>query len=161
KRKAGVHGSRTHLRPRNGRTTVLKTAPLTGEAALPREHHQYREPHYRTQQRTAVLRKTLPRCSKTFRSPYNRAGLSSVDCAHEEGYMASIGIIGCGAIGRALLRAADDGRLPVSVAGVTSRSEAPARSFLGSLSRPVPYLSLPQLVEASDLLIEAAGAEVV
>ena len=75
--------------------------------------------------------------------------------------MASIGIIGCGAIGRALLRAADDGRLPVSVAGVTSRSEAPARSFLGSLSRPVPYLSLPQLVEASDLLIEAAGAEVV
>src|SRR5579875_2373316 len=23
---AGVHGSRTHLRPRNGRTTVLKTA---------------------------------------------------------------------------------------------------------------------------------------
>src|SRR4051812_34868845 len=32
---AGVHGSRTHLRPRNGRTTVLKTAPLTGEAALP------------------------------------------------------------------------------------------------------------------------------
>src|SRR5690348_16516286 len=33
---AGVHGSRTHLRPRNGRTTVLKTAPLTGEDALPR-----------------------------------------------------------------------------------------------------------------------------
>jgi hypothetical protein len=32
---AGVHGSRTHLRPRNGRTTVLKTAPLTGEDALP------------------------------------------------------------------------------------------------------------------------------
>ena len=32
---AGVHGGRTHLRPRNGRTTVLKTAPLTGEAALP------------------------------------------------------------------------------------------------------------------------------
>jgi predicted dinucleotide-utilizing enzyme len=36
--------------------------------------------------------------------------------------MKSIGIVGLGAIGRAVLAAVDDGRLKVTVAGVTSRS---------------------------------------
>ncbi len=33
----------------------------------------------------------------------------------------SIGIVGCGAIGQALLKEADAGKIPISVAGVTSR----------------------------------------
>ena len=35
----------------------------------------------------------------------------------------SIGIVGCGAIGQALMRAADSGKLNVAVAGVTSRND--------------------------------------
>jgi predicted dinucleotide-utilizing enzyme len=73
----------------------------------------------------------------------------------------SIGIVGCGAIGRALLTAADTGKLPVAVAGVTSRSEKPAREFLATLRRPPPYLDLPQLIAQSDLVIEAAGGRAV
>ena len=34
----------------------------------------------------------------------------------------SIGIVGCGAIGKALVRAVEDGKLPVRIAGVTSRT---------------------------------------
>ena len=73
----------------------------------------------------------------------------------------AIGIVGCGAIGRALLRAGNTGELGVAVAGVTSRSAGPAREFLGTLDSPPPYLGLDELVERSSLLIETAGGHVV
>lgn len=73
----------------------------------------------------------------------------------------SIGIVGCGAIGRALLKAADTGKLSVAVAGVTSRSEKSAREFLATLRKPPPYLDLAKLIDESDLVIEAAGGRVV
>jgi len=73
----------------------------------------------------------------------------------------SIGIVGCGAIGQALLKAADAGKLAVKVAGVTSRTEKSARDFLAALRSPPPYLGRAQLIARSDLVIEAAGGEVV
>jgi len=42
---------------------------------------------------------------------------------------ASIGIVGCGAIGQAILREADAGKLNVPVSGVTSRTESTALEF--------------------------------
>lgn len=72
-----------------------------------------------------------------------------------------IGIVGCGAIGRAILKVADEGKLNVDVAGVTTRTEASGREFLSSLAHEVPLLSLDRLIDASDLVIEAAGADVV
>jgi aspartate dehydrogenase len=75
--------------------------------------------------------------------------------------MTSIGIVGCGSIGRALLRAVDDGRLKVGVAGVYSRTEATAREFLSQLKTPAPFLSWSDLIERSDLVIETAGGHVV
>ena len=42
----------------------------------------------------------------------------------------SIGIVGCGTIGQALLKAVEGGRLSVRIAGVTSRTERSAREFL-------------------------------
>lgn len=75
--------------------------------------------------------------------------------------MLSIGIVGCGAIGRALLKAADDCTLAAPIAGIASRTESTARAFLGTLRRPPAYMSLDDLVAASDLVIEAAGGEVV
>ena len=72
-----------------------------------------------------------------------------------------IGIVGCGSIGRSLLRAADTGRLGVPVAGVASRTAASAREFLETLDSPPPYLEMDDLVERSSLLIETAGGHVV
>jgi aspartate dehydrogenase len=73
----------------------------------------------------------------------------------------AIGIVGCGAIGKALLKASETGALKASIAGVTSRTEAPARELLATMQSPPPYLTLPELIECSDLLIEAAGGTVV
>ena len=58
----------------------------------------------------------------------------------------SIGIVGCGAIGQALLREADAGRLPVAIAGITSRTETKACTFLSSLQNPPPYLERDELI---------------
>lgn len=73
----------------------------------------------------------------------------------------SIGIVGCGAIGRALLKAVEAGKLSVRVAGVTSRSETNAREFLSKFKSPPPYLPLRDLIAASDLVVEAAGGAIV
>jgi len=73
----------------------------------------------------------------------------------------SIGIVGCGAIGKALVKAVDDGKLAVRVAGVTSRTERSAREFLAAVKNPPPFLALDKLVQASDLIVEAAGGHIV
>jgi aspartate dehydrogenase len=73
----------------------------------------------------------------------------------------SIGVIGCGSIGRSILRAVDDGQLNVRVAGVSSRTEDTARSFLASLTTPAPFLPRAEVIAASDLVIETAGGHVV
>jgi aspartate dehydrogenase len=73
----------------------------------------------------------------------------------------SIGIVGCGAIGKALVKAVEDGKLTVRIAGVTSRTEKSAREFLAGFKNPPPYLALDDLIGVSDLIVEAAGGEVV
>lgn len=75
--------------------------------------------------------------------------------------MKSIGIVGCGAIGRALLTAVESKKLSVRIAGVASRTEKSAREFLSTMASPPPYLALPELIAASDLVVEAAGGPVV
>ena len=75
--------------------------------------------------------------------------------------MKSIGIVGCGAIGKALIKAVDDGKLALRIAGVTSRTEKSAREFLAMFKNPPPYLSLTELIDAADLIVEAAGGAVV
>jgi len=75
--------------------------------------------------------------------------------------MRSIGIVGCGAIGKAILRAADTGVLDLEVAGVASRTEDTAREFLAGLDNPRPFMSTGELIEVCDMVVEAAGAPVV
>ena len=75
--------------------------------------------------------------------------------------MKSIGIVGCGAIARSILRAIEQGRLNVPVSGVTSRTEATAREFLATLQRPVLLLGLDELIDRADLIVEAASGHVV
>ena len=75
--------------------------------------------------------------------------------------MISIGIVGFGTIGRAILNAVTTGYLPVGVAGVTSRSAEKAEAYLQTLPDPPPYLNLEGLIAKADLLVEAAGAPAV
>jgi len=75
--------------------------------------------------------------------------------------MTSIGIVGCGAIGRALITAVASGKVAVRIAGVTSRTEPSAREFLATLASAPPYMSLSELIAAADLIVEAAGGSVV
>ncbi|CAI8015460.1 L-aspartate dehydrogenase 3 [Geodia barretti] len=72
-----------------------------------------------------------------------------------------IGIVGCGSIGRALLRAGDTGQFGAPIAGVASRTAETALEFLQTLDSPPPYLELGELVGSSSLLIETAGGHVV
>src|SRR5215212_3360457 len=75
--------------------------------------------------------------------------------------MQSIGIVGCGSIGRALLQAIDAGRLRVPLAGVNSRTEATARAFLASMRKVPPFLDRTELIQRADLVVETAGGHVV
>jgi aspartate dehydrogenase len=75
--------------------------------------------------------------------------------------MKSIGIVGCGTIGRALIQAVRSGKLAVAIAGVTSRTESSARQFLSTFDPPPAYCKLPDLIAAADLIVEAAGGAVV
>jgi aspartate dehydrogenase len=75
--------------------------------------------------------------------------------------MKSIGIVGCGAIGKALVRAVESGKLSVRVAAVTSRNEQSAREFLSRFRRPPSYLPLNELIDAADMIVEAAGGGIV
>ena len=73
----------------------------------------------------------------------------------------SIGIVGCGAIGQALLREADAGKMPMTIAGVASRTESNAQAFLSTLRHPPPYLERGELIARSSLVVETAGGHVV
>ncbi len=73
----------------------------------------------------------------------------------------SIGIVGCGAIAQALLKEVDAGKLPVSIAGVTSRTKSSAQAFLSTLRQPPPYLERSELIARSGLIVETAGGHVV
>ena len=75
--------------------------------------------------------------------------------------MTSIGIVGCGAVGQALLKASEAGTLTLPVAGITSRTEATALEFLETLASPPPYYSREELIDVSDLVVEAAGGPAV
>lgn len=74
--------------------------------------------------------------------------------------MKTVGIVGCGAIGRGLLHAFDAGVIPAR-ACVTSRTFDSCRRFLDALRTPVELLTRMELIERSDLVVEAAGGSVV
>ena len=75
--------------------------------------------------------------------------------------MTSVGLVGCGSIGKEVLKAADAGALRTPIVGVTTRTPETALVFLRTLNKPPPMFDLSGLIEASDLVVEAAGGHVV
>lgn len=75
------------------------------------------------------------------------------------GGMLSIGIVGCGTIGSGLAQALCEGRIPARLAGLTNRTRTRAEGLAERLSPRPAVLELPDLVQASDLVVEAATRE--
>lgn len=67
-----------------------------------------------------------------------------------------VGVVGLGAIGRQVCRALDDGIAGLTLSGATARERDRAERFLGALASKPPFLALDDLVEASDLVVEAS-----
>ena len=68
----------------------------------------------------------------------------------------NVGIVGLGAIGRAVCRALDEGIPGLKLAGTTARDREKAERFLKGLRSPAPFMSLDDLIQASDLVVEAS-----
>lgn len=72
-----------------------------------------------------------------------------------------LGVVGLGVIGRAVVRAADEGRVPAAVSAVATRTPARAEPFLRSLKSRPPLADLAGVVEASEVVMEASGGPTV
>ena len=70
--------------------------------------------------------------------------------------MKRIGIVGLGAIGRHVCRALDDGIAGLTLAAGTARDVDRAEAFLRTLRSKPPFMTLDDLIDASDLVIEAS-----
>src|SRR5712691_4486607 len=68
-----------------------------------------------------------------------------------------VGIVGLGAIGRALCRALDDGIPGLRLAGATARDREKAERFLKGLRFSVPFLALVYLIDSSSLVVVASS----
>ena len=71
--------------------------------------------------------------------------------------MLKIGVVGVGTIGSEICRAIDDGVVQAKLVGISDVDSARAESLARSLKRSVPVTSLADVIEASDLVVEAAS----
>lgn len=72
-----------------------------------------------------------------------------------------LGVVGLGVIGRAVARAADEGRIPVDVPVAAARAPEKAGAFLASLKNPPRMTNLAGVAEGADAVMEASGGETV
>ncbi len=68
----------------------------------------------------------------------------------------SVGVVGLGAIGRPVCRALDDGLPGLRLAAGLARDPERAGRFLAGLRSSPPLLPLPDLIAASDIVVEAS-----
>jgi aspartate dehydrogenase len=76
-----------------------------------------------------------------------------------KGVAMRVGIVGLGTIGRAMCEAIDREDFGAALVAVTTRTEERARGFLQGLRRPPVLVQLEELVQRSDVVIEAATQE--
>src|SRR2546422_1560860 len=68
----------------------------------------------------------------------------------------NVGVVGLGAIGRAVCRALDEGIPGLRLSGATARDREKSERFLKGLRSPAPFLSLDDLIDTSGLVVEAS-----
>lgn len=72
-----------------------------------------------------------------------------------------IGIAGLGAVGKTLVKRLDEGIHGLTLSAVAVRDERSAAATLDALKHPVQVVSLAQLAEVADVIVECAPAELV
>src|SRR5881397_2978529 len=68
----------------------------------------------------------------------------------------NVGVVGLGAIGRAVCRALDEGISGLRLSGTTARDREKAERFLKGLRSPAPFLPLDDLIDACGVVVEAS-----
>jgi len=72
-----------------------------------------------------------------------------------------VSIAGLGAVGKALVRRLDEGVYGLQLHAVAVRDREKAAETLRALKHPVRIVSIPELVEGADVVVECAPAELV
>ncbi len=72
-----------------------------------------------------------------------------------------LGVIGLGIIGKAVVRAADEGEVPFTVPAAATRTPGNVSEFLASLKRAPRLTDLAGVVESVDVILEASGGDTV
>ncbi|MEQ8395306.1 aspartate dehydrogenase [Thalassobaculum sp.] len=81
--------------------------------------------------------------------------------AHPAASGLTVGIGGLGAIGLAVAKALDEGRIEgLRLAAVSARDTAKAHRTVDSFRTPVPVVALPELAELAEVVVECAPAAV-
>jgi aspartate dehydrogenase len=71
--------------------------------------------------------------------------------------MLKVGVVGVGTIGGEICRAIDGGIAQATLVGISDMDVAKAENLARSLRTPTSVLALPELIRASDLVVEAAS----
>ena len=77
----------------------------------------------------------------------------------ERNRLLSIGIMGCGAIGRVVAKGVEQETFPAFLAGLTSRTKSRAELLARELKTHPPVLGLEKLLAESELIVEAVSPE--
>ncbi len=72
-----------------------------------------------------------------------------------------LGVVGLGVIGKAVLKAADSGKLSFSVPVAATRTLSHAEAFLRSLKNPPQIAGLADVAEGADVVMESANGDAV
>ena len=72
-----------------------------------------------------------------------------------------LGVVGLGVIGKAVVKAADEGRVPVEIPVAATRSPDKVKDFLASLENPPCMTDLAGVAQAADVVMEASGGNTV
>ena len=71
--------------------------------------------------------------------------------------MLKIGVVGVGTIGGEICRAIDEGIVQAALAGISDVDFSKAGTVSRNLKRPIPVMALADVIEASDLVVEATS----
>ena len=72
-----------------------------------------------------------------------------------------IGVVGLGVIGKAVVKAVDEGKIPVDIPVATTRSPEKVKDFLASLKNPPHMTDLAGVAREADVVMEASGGDTV
>jgi len=72
-----------------------------------------------------------------------------------------LGVVGLGVIGKAVVKAADEGRVPVEIPVAATRSPDKVKDFPAGLENPPCMTDLAGVAQAADVVMEASGGNTV